>query len=288
MKHTDEDLDKLIEKLATATHSPKGKYTADESYKILQKTLFPKKRSYRLLRIAVSAAAVVLLCIAGWSVYNHRQPVNMIIESTLAETKTILLPDGSEVVLNRFTTLQYPEKFKEGERRVSLTGEAYFEVARNEQQPFIVETGHVNVKVLGTQFNVEAYANDPEVKTTLLEGSVAVYNNFTEQIILKPNESATYNKEQKKLTLNNEEDATSEIVWRDGSLIFSNITLAEITRRLSNHFGVTISIENPELETFKMTGRFVDKEPLEDVLDLLKAVGEFDYQKTEPNKIIIY
>lgn len=288
MNPREKDLDKLIENLATATRSPRGKYAADESYKILEETLFKKKRSFLLWHKVASAAAVVLLCVAGWSVYNTIQPVNMIIQSTLAETKTIVLPDGTEVVLNHFTSLQYPEKFKEGKRLVTLTGEAYFEVARDEKKPFIVETGHVNVEVLGTQFNVEAYANDPEIKTTLLEGSVAVYDGINPQIILKPNESAIYNKEQKILTLNYENDAVGEIVWKDGALIFSNLTLTEIARQLSNHFGVTIHIDSPELNNLKMTGRFIDKEGLDQILDLLKTVGEFQYNKNDQNIISIY
>jgi len=144
------------------------------------------------------------------------------------------------------------------------------------------------VEVLGTQFNVEAYADNPEIKTTLLEGSVAVYNDFTPQIILKPNESATYNKEQKKLTHNDNEDAAGEIAWKDGKLIFANIAMEEIARQLSNHFGLTIRIQNPELKTFKMTGSFNSGETLDDILDLLKVAGEFEYRKTEPNILLIY
>ena len=119
------------------------------------------------------------------------------------------------MTLNHFSSLTYPEKFKGEHREVNLKGEAYFEVTKNRKHSFIVQTESVNVEVLGTHFNVESYPDDPEVKTTLLEGSVAVSNKSNSvRIVLKPNESAIYNKEKKSMTLEVSDRVAEEIAWR--------------------------------------------------------------------------
>ena len=112
--------------------------------------------------------------------------------STLAETRTITLPDQTEIVLNRYSSLTYPERFRGKDRKVQLQGEAYFEVSKDAAHPFKVETGAIIVQVLGTHFNVEAYPEDTQVKTTLLEGSVSVslIGKAEESLKLSPNESA--------------------------------------------------------------------------------------------------
>ena len=113
------------------------------------------------------------------------------------------------MTLNHFSSLTYPEKFKGEHREVNLKGEAYFEVTKNRKHSFIVQTESVNVEVLGTHFNVESYPDDPEVKTTLLEGSVAVSNKSNSvRIVLKPNESAI---DRKSTRLNSSHRHTSRM-----------------------------------------------------------------------------
>ena len=123
------------------------------------------------------------------------QPATIQTVSTLAETRTVHLPDGTSVTLNHYSSLSYPERFKSDNREVELSGEAYFEVSKDPKHPFIVQTETIDVQVLGTHFNVDAYQNNPDVKTTLLTGSVAVSNKSKSvRMILKPNEIAIYNK----------------------------------------------------------------------------------------------
>lgn len=130
----------------------------------------------------------------AWEAFK---PVPRLTVSTLAEVRTIRLPDHTEVTLNRYSSLTYPERFKGDTREVQLQGEAYFEVAKDARHPFIVQAQEVNVKVLGTHFNVEAYQPDASIKTTLLEGRVAVNIPHTgEEMVLSPNESAIYDKER--------------------------------------------------------------------------------------------
>lgn len=287
MKHTDQQPDRILEKLIASTRSPRGKYSAAESYKILEKRLFPNRSGIFRLRFTAAAAAIALLCVMSWSVYQYMKPVTMCTVSTLANQQEIRLPDGTLVTLNHYSTLTYPEEFKAEMRKVELTGEAYFEVSKDKKHPFIVETAPVNVEVLGTHFNVEAYPNDPDVTTTLLEGSVAVSNKLnTHRVILKPNESAIYNKERGSLVCETLEDAADDIAWREGKLIFNDIPIREIARQLSNTFGVSINIDSKTLQDYRLTARFTNGESLTEILDLLQTAGHFKYTYSQNKKQI--
>ena len=194
----------------------------------------------------------------------------------------IVLPDGTRVWLNAATELKYPVAFHAKERRVYLKGEAYFEVSKDAAHPFKVEAGAIIIQVLGTHFNVEAYPEDTQVKTTLLEGSVSVslIGKAEESLILSPNESAIYNKDKKSLTLHTENNASEEIIWRNGTLLFKSIPLQEIVRQLSNAFHTDIRIEDADLQNYRMTATFSDGETLEEILSLLCRNQKFEYTKT--------
>ena len=191
MKYTDTELEEILNKLVASTRSPRGRFSATTSYPELEKRLKSHTRRLTLIRTFSAAAAVTLLCLSVWTAYLYMQPVTIQTVSTLAETRTVCLPDGSTVTLNHYSSLSYPEKFKSDKREVKLNGEAYFEVSKNKKHPFIVQTETIDVQVLGTHFNVDAYQNNPDVKTTLLTGSVAVSNKSKSvRVILKPNEIA--------------------------------------------------------------------------------------------------
>lgn len=199
MKYTETELEKTLNKLIASTRSPRGRFSAAASYPQLERMLKAHSRRLVLVRTFATAAAVVLLCLSVWTAYLYMQPVAMQTVSTLAETRTVSLPDGTSVTLNHYSTLTYPERFKTDNREVELNGEAYFEVSKDKKHPFIVQTDAVDVRVLGTHFNVDAYRDSRDVRTTLLTGSVAVSNKSnSEHMILKPNEIAIYNKVEKR------------------------------------------------------------------------------------------
>lgn len=287
MKYTDQKPDKILERLIASTRSPRGKYSAAESYKILEKRLFPNRSRIFRLRFTAAAAAIALLCVMSWSVYQYMKPVTMCTVSTLANQQEIRLSDGTLVTLNHYSTLTYPEEFKAEVRKVELTGEAYFEVSKDQKHPFIVEASPINVEVLGTHFNVEAYPNDTDVTTTLLEGSVAVSNKLnTHRVILKPNESAIYNKEKGSLVCETLEDTADDIAWREGKFIFNDMPIREIARQLSNSFGVSITVGSKTLQDYRLTARFANGEGLTEILDLLQMAGQFKYTYSQNKKQI--
>ena len=133
-----------------------------------------------------------------------------------------------------------------------------------------MQTETIDVQVLGTHFNVDAYPDNPDVKTTLLTGSVAVSNkNNSVRMVLKPNEVAIYNKVEQKLTRKVLENAGDEISWRHGEFIFDDLPLQEIARELSNSFGTTIHIADSTLRNYRITARFRNGEDLDAILSVL-------------------
>ena len=289
MKYTDTELETILSKLIASTRSPRGRFSAVASYPQLEKRLKPHIRCLfpTRMRILAAAAAVILLCLSVGTVYLYMQPTSLQTVSTMAETRNVILPDGSSVLLNRHSSLSYPKRFKSDNREVQLTGEAYFEVSKDQKHPFIVQTEHINVQVLGTHFNVDAYRNNPEVKTTLLTGSVAVSNKSNSvRMILKPNEIAIYNKVEEKLTRKVLENAEDEISWRQGEFIFDDLPLQEIARELSNSFGATIQIADTTLQNYRITARFRDGEDLATILSVLHNAGYFNYSQNNKQIII--
>ena len=271
MKYTDRELEEILNKLIASTRSPRGRFSAAASYPQLEKKLkFHHHRLYPV-RTFAAAAAVVLLCLSVWAAYLYMQPVSIQTVTTLAETRTILLPDGTSVTLNHYSSLSYPKQFKSDNREVELSGEAYFEVSKSKKHPFIVQTETIDVQVLGTHFNVDAYPDNPDVKTTLLTGSV--------HMVLKPNEVAIYNKVEQKLTRKVLENAGDEVSWRHGEFIFDDLPLQEIARELSNSFGTTIHITDSTLRNYRVTARFRNGEDLETILSVLHNAGYFNYSR---------
>ncbi len=283
MTPENDNFDKILEQLVASTRSPRGRFSAKNSWKILERRISPASGKIKFLRIAGSVAASILICLASWYTYDYIQSGTIQTISTLAEIRDITLPDQSVVTLNRYSTLSFPSRF----RGVRLTGEAYFDVEKDTRHPFIVKAESVNVQVLGTQFNVEAYPEDPEIKTTLIEGSVAVsIPEENRRIVLSPNESAIYNRLQKSLQHEINPKSSNDIVWRNGHFLFDYLPLQEITRQLSHAFNVKIEITDPELRSYHIRANFTNGESLEEMLELLKGAGNFNYTITN-NTIII-
>lgn len=279
----------LLDCLVASTRSPRGRFSAARSWPLLQARL--KRTSLRRtlwMRVA-GAAAIVLLCIAGWQAYEQFRPVEMTTVTAQAETRTVVLPDRTEVILNRYSTLTYPKDFRrEARREVSLQGGAYFEVAKDPSHPFVVEAGEVQVEVLGTHFNVEAYPRDREVRTTLLEGSVAVsLPSRSQRLVLAPNERAVYHKSSGSLTQESLPNAADDISWSHGQLSFQSQPLREIVRQLANTYQTDIRIADPTLAEYRLTATFDIGEGLTHILDLLQAAAGFTYRQDKNQNIIL-
>lgn len=234
----------------------------------------------------VAAVIIPLFLLTGFFLYSLSAG-NELIEVTApyGEQKRLLLPDSSEIWLNAGSTITYPETFAEDKRLVTLDGEAYFIVSKDTTKPFIVETSQLSVKVLGTKFNVRAYADDERISTTLTSGKVEV--NVRSQLprILQPNERLTYDKSTSHIDISTVESVDTDS-WIKGRLVFTNVTAEEIFRALERRYNTTIENTLSIPATRRYTVKFLKDENLNEMLNILADIIGFTYQQNE-NKIII-
>ncbi len=236
------------------------------------------------------AAAVALLVASVWGVYNANvssrkvEQVAIIEKATEAGRKsTFTLSDSTVVKLNSNSRLEFPSEFDANKREVKLYGEAFFEVTKNPHKPFIVRTGDVETKVLGTSFNVSAYQNKNEILVAVVSGKVQVTGKSkspsdTRKIVLNPNEIVTYNKTEK--TLDKERFVLEEITgWKDGVFVLKDADTKAIEEKLESWYGVNVTFENQSLKEVDISANYYN-EPLENVLKSLSYTLRFEYRVT--------
>ncbi|WP_337965547.1 DUF4974 domain-containing protein [uncultured Flavobacterium sp.] len=195
----------------------------------------------------------------------------------------IVLADGTKVFLNAVSSIKYPTQFNGDTRMVELEGEAYFEVAKNKNKPFIVKSDNQSIEVLGTHFNVHAYANESIVKTTLLEGSVAV--SFKNQkAILKPGQQSNISENFSKIKIR-EVDTDEAIAWKNGRFKFDNADLKTVMRQLERWYGIKVEYRGDVSDVRFNGGTFMNKN-LSEVLKVLE-LSDIKF-KVEGKTVIVY
>ncbi len=189
----------------------------------------------------------------------------------------VMLPDGSKVWLNAASSITYPAAFNAGERRVTLTGEAYFEIAslwrNNKKVPFVVETDKQKIEVLGTRFNVNAYDDETGIKTTLIEGRVKVTTE-NETVILKPNQEFNLGAEgisTKKV------DVEPSIDWKNGDFLFADEDLKSVMRKIARWYNVEV-IYDSEIPEESLSGQISRSRNLSEVLRMLELSGDTKFR----------
>ncbi|MGN7811822.1 FecR family protein [Flavobacterium sp. 22076] len=179
----------------------------------------------------------------------------------------IILADGTKVYLNAVSSIKYPTQFNGDKRVVELEGEAYFEVAKNKNKPFIVKSNNQSIEVLGTHFNVHSYNNESVVKTTLLEGSVAVtYKN--QKAILKPGQQSDVSDNFSKIKVK-EVDPEEAVAWKNGRFKFDNADLKNVMRQLERWYGIKVEYRGNVSDVRFNGGTFRNKN-LSEVLKVLE------------------
>jgi ferric-dicitrate binding protein FerR (iron transport regulator) len=290
----DESHEKELQQIARIYYArqTKERILARDSSKAFDRVKKQIKRKTQIMwmrGIAIAAACLtsVLLLSTALSYYYMKQtaepvPQTVTITSNPGMRTQFGLPDGTIVHLNSGSTFTYPVPYNKEERRVTLSGEAYFNVAHKEDHPFIVNVlnGNLNVKVTGTEFNIQAYENDEEINTTLLSGSVVLEytgrKGNTDRILLAPSEKVTYNPSTKHFN-KTEVNTQIETSWIEGKIIFRNTPIPEVLKRLSHYYNVRFDIKNPEIERYHFTGTFINKQ-LSQVLDYLKISSDINYK----------
>ena len=226
------------------------------------------------------AAAIVLpICIAFFTYYlvDSSQTVGapFIVKADKGDKATIELPDGTNVVLNSASQLSYLNNFGENGRRVQLNGEAYFKVAHDEKCAFIVQVGDLEVKVLGTSFNVSAYEDAKDVTVVLLEGKVGVYAQKISHI-MKPGDKIEYNKATHKITAT-QVHPNDYIEWTKGNMYFEKESLENIMKTLSRIYDVEIRFDSNKLPNEYFTGT-IPGGGIQNALNILMLTSPFYYE----------
>lgn len=227
-------------------------------------------------------------------IYNTAKDSKELIYNTLTipygKRFELQLSDGTKAHLNAGSSLKYPVQFLAGmERKVFISGEAFLEVAKDSTVPFIVNAMDLNVRVLGTKFNIHAYPEDEESEVVLMEGLVGLYKDDeffsnSKSTILTPGHKGSFNRRNGNIEV---KPAITSIydAWMDGELVFRNMTFGNMLKKIERHYDITIKNENQDLANKKFNASFKAM-PLEEVLQSMGEVYDFTYQ-LEGNTVII-
>lgn len=264
----------------------------EKNWHQLHTRMHHRKQKNQLLTWIRNIAAILLLPLLGLSAYLYYQTNTLKSKSVgLLETTTaygvrtkITLSDGSEVWLNSGSTLSYPERFTEDKRQVTLSGEAFFKVKSDKDHRFDVQTSDgITVSAYGTEFNIQAYAEEPEIKATLAEGHIQIdqINQPASQELI-PGEQAVYSRHTQQMQVQ-KANLLVETAWKDGKLVFRRTPMEEIAKQLSRHFNVNIQLQGKEIFDYTYSATFTT-ETLAEILSLLEKTAPIRCEIIEPQQ----
>lgn len=243
----------------------------------------------------------------SWYVYQNHQTKEELSYSIVpkGERRRLILSDSTIVWLNADSKLSYPEHFGNHSREITLSGEAYFEVKHDASRPFTVHTRNIDIRVLGTVFDVKAYPHDPEIETSLIRGlvRVTIHNgkNNRQQVMLHPNQKIVLpnspepggvqknipDNPQRMVKETAELQLAKETGWRNNSLSFEDERFLELVPRLERWFDIKVVVQKPEMNNLRFTGT-LDNASLETVMQALLLSAHFNYRKEGDHTIVIY
>lgn len=218
------------------------------------------------------------------SVTSEKLEMNKVITTT-GGFYSLVLSDGTRVWLNSESEFEFPVLFGKGERRVKLEGEAFFEVTPDATRPFIVQASGVRTRVLGTSFNIKAYANESDVTTTLFTGKVDVasFPDTTGKVILSPGRQADWNQQTGKLRVS-EANLDNVIAWKEGMFVFNKENIEVVTRQIERWYGVKFIYDTGGKKDYTFNGYFSKDESLKSILDAFTFTGGPEF-KIEGNVV---
>jgi len=266
----------------------KNKANPEQAFTIFRQHIKRKERKkilHKNLHVFQRIAAVLFIPLLLFSGYILlREKVGSIQDITVSANAGMVssfhLPDGSKVWLNSGSSLTYPSQFSRSTRDVYLTGQGYFDIEKNDHQPFVVSTtdGYA-VRVHGTEFNVVAYEDENTIETTLVTGSVELNIGEINQFI-KPDQKAIFNKETQQLRVQ-DIDPILETSWKDGRLIFQEHPMDEVLRTLGRYYNVRFVIEDEDVMNSFLRARF-EHDQLPQVMDYLQLAIGIKYRIQKP------
>lgn len=301
-------LNRHLQRLSNHLSAPTLNYETAETAEEEEPATLPAKRTgrkiYRLLWPVIGiAAAVALVFFISHPEVIKSDVVQQTAENTIStkpgSKSKIQLPDGSQVWLNADSRITYNESFRGPFREVQITGEAYFDIAKDKDHPFIIHASSIDVRVLGTSLNIRSYTNEKNTEAVLIHGSIEVTlrSNPDKKIILLPNEklvvqngkaavikgtpSVQKSEDAPVMTLGKahiepKDTVAMDILWVKNKLAFDHETLEEVSRKIERWYAVKVTIPDEKLKHVEYTGVFED-ESLRQVMEALRWTGNFRY-----------
>jgi transmembrane sensor len=265
-----------IQEMAVAHNSK------ESIWNVVSPQLHPR-RHYPVLRRLVAGAAVLAAAWIGWQHIRPNAPVLQQFSAAAGGKSRVMLPDGSIVWLNSNTQLHYEKNsFGKQYREITLSGEAFFDIAKREGVPFIIHAGKISIRVLGTTFNVKAYTGDSAVFTTLVSGKIAVsFRGKT--VVLQPEEKLTVPIIQQATVFQQkhlEKDSSGQlpdISWLNNKLAFDNESFGDLAAKMSQWYGVTFHFESPGLKHLRFSG-IIETESINETLKMLQLSRPFNFR----------
>lgn len=271
----------------------------------------PKRKRLRILSAVASAAAIFVVGAFIWVLHDNNRLNNQVASLTAQNQKliaipelvqgesvlsykvnpgvkgTIVLPDGSEVILNSASTLRTPARFENGKRVVELEGEGYFKVESNPDWPMYVRTSRgVTVKVTGTEFNLSTYSDDAALKLTLVRGKVSLLDekSETEVVVREKEEVVVGARAQLEKPTRKTADMKLNTSWKDGYLVFDNTPIREVIKKMERWYGVDITVADARVMNNTFTASF-RSESLQQVLTLLDITCSIKSKIKSPTEV---
>lgn len=267
-----------------------------QKYIRFKEILNSRRRKAVLLSFARYAAILVIAFVSAWMLAayyfsgKHAGQRDLIafqqeLNVPAGQRAELLLPDGTKVWLNAGSRLSYPSFF-EKERKVFLSGEGFFDVAKNEKVPFIVSTHTLDIRAMGTQFNVFSYPGSDYTGVYLQQGKVKAYfpSAEAEGMVLSPEQYLVQKGDSLQLSTMDPD----ELLWREGIYTFKKQKLGSIIKKLELYYDVKIIVENPEISDYEYVGKFRQKDGVMEILRLIQRIHKFHIRKDENlNRIIL-
>lgn len=274
----DSDADKFLRELRQRTASHVSKASDDAFGKFVESTGISRVSGWmRFKSTCIRVCAALLVPVAAVAVFALVNGRNANVEwnqlsTSYGESRNLTLADGTSVRLGACTKVIYPDHFVKGERKIFVTGDAYLDVAKDPDRPFVVEAGSFDVIVHGTRFNLRSYSEDKEDELALMEGSVSLrFPDNMRNVEMRPGEMVRYNKADGSISRKTFSINYFDEILRSDGLCFENMQLSDITSVLAKRFGKTIIIEDSSISSERYYASFINNESLDEILSTLNT-----------------
>lgn len=282
-------------------HEKKTEINWDKLYQVLTQKIRDQEISYtrriedvkrrRIFYTGIAVSLIIAMFVVFFQFTEKRRNnkdislISAAVEKVKPQHQTISLPDGTKVILNKDSKLDYPPAFHQASRDVYLSGEAYFDVKRDPGKPFLVHTGKIVTRVLGTSFNIKAYPGETALAVTVTRGKVQVQSDNTKKTlgILIAGDQLIIDKKTNEISLNKANvDQVTE--WKTNDLLFDDATVDEVVIALGNHYSVSFVFEHDALRNCRLTANFLD-DSLSQSLDVICALINASWEQIDSTTI---